>query len=157
MKMDYVTQPQTKVPVIAKVDVVVVGGGPAGIGAAVRAARHGADTVLIERFGSPGGVICNGFMFVSGKFGALATEIMDRLPEGYIADSVELLPEVYKSRLTHYGAGPSGIPKLREPLPKLVFDPDMTSWIMTSILNECGVKILFRSLFVDTVVEGVTI
>ena len=110
--MEYVTQPQTKVPVIAKADVVVVGGGPAGVGAAVRAARHGADTVLIERFGSPGGINCNGFMFLSGKFGSLATEIMDRLPEGYLADCGELFPEVYESRLTHYGPGLSGIPKL---------------------------------------------
>ena len=157
MKMEYVTPPQTKVPVIAKADVVVVGGGPAGVGAAVRAARHGADTVLIERFGSPGGITCNGFMFITGKGDGVAAEIMDRLPEGYRADVFEVFPEIFTSRLTHYGVGPPGISRPQEPLPKLVFDPDMTSWIMTSVLNECGVKILFRSLFVNTIVEGGTI
>jgi ribulose 1,5-bisphosphate synthetase/thiazole synthase len=37
-------------------DVLVVGGGPAGIGAAVGAARHGADTLIVERHGFFGGV-----------------------------------------------------------------------------------------------------
>ncbi len=37
-------------------DVLVVGGGPAGIGAAVAAARHGADTLIVERHGFLGGI-----------------------------------------------------------------------------------------------------
>ena len=37
-------------------DVVVVGGGPAGIAAAVSAARHGASTLLVERYGFLGGM-----------------------------------------------------------------------------------------------------
>ena len=36
-------------------DVVVVGGGPAGFSAAIASARNGAQTVLIERFGYLGG------------------------------------------------------------------------------------------------------
>ena len=42
-------------PVAAEADVLVVGGGPAGIAAAVASARNGARTVLVERFGSLGG------------------------------------------------------------------------------------------------------
>ncbi len=42
-------------PVVAEVDVLVVGGGTAGIGAAVAAARNGASTILIERYGFLGG------------------------------------------------------------------------------------------------------
>ncbi|MBK7333462.1 MAG: FAD-dependent oxidoreductase [Betaproteobacteria bacterium] len=38
-------------PVIARPDVLVVGGGSAGIAAACAAARAGADTLLIERYG----------------------------------------------------------------------------------------------------------
>jgi hypothetical protein len=43
-------------PVIADVDVLVVGGGPAGFAAALAAAREGARTLLIEQYGSLGGV-----------------------------------------------------------------------------------------------------
>lgn len=70
------------------VDVVVVGGGPGGIGAAVAAGRNGAKTVLIERYGHLGGMATGGLVNIfpnlsdiSGKqhiFG-LVQEIIDRL------------------------------------------------------------------------------
>src|SRR4030043_192198 len=50
--------------VIREADVVVVGGGPGGIGAAVSAARNGADTVLIERYGFLGGMGTGGLVTI---------------------------------------------------------------------------------------------
>ncbi|MBQ4106887.1 MAG: FAD-dependent oxidoreductase [Lentisphaeria bacterium] len=44
------------IPVVAEADVLVVGGGPGGLGAAVMAARMGATVVLAERFGQLGGM-----------------------------------------------------------------------------------------------------
>ena len=44
----------------ARVDVLVAGGGPAGIGAALAAARAGAKTLLVERYGFLGGVGAHG-------------------------------------------------------------------------------------------------
>jgi len=41
-------------------DVVVVGGGPGGFAAALRAARMGASTILIEKYDMPGGVHTSG-------------------------------------------------------------------------------------------------
>jgi hypothetical protein len=46
----------TSLPVIATADIVVVGGGPGGIGAAVMAARQGSKVILVERYGFLGGM-----------------------------------------------------------------------------------------------------
>jgi len=57
-----VTEPERETPVIREVDVVVVGGGPGGAAAAVTAARQGAKTVLVERYGHLGGMATGGLV-----------------------------------------------------------------------------------------------
>lgn len=89
--------PETKIPVVKEVDVVVIGAGPAGFGAATTAARLGADTVLIERFGAVGGVMTNAlqghFFSVPGPGGGLYTELYERcLQEGVISECSERIP-----------------------------------------------------------------
>ncbi|MHB8064286.1 MAG: FAD-dependent oxidoreductase [Ruminiclostridium sp.] len=54
---NYIIEKETKTPVIDSADVVVVGGGPSGLAAAIAAARMGAKTILIERYGCFGGNI----------------------------------------------------------------------------------------------------
>ena len=49
-----------QIPVTHDMDVLVVGGGPGGIGAAVMAARAGARVLLVERYGFPGGMATAG-------------------------------------------------------------------------------------------------
>ena len=49
-------------PLAGKYDVVVAGGGPAGFIAAVTAARQGAKTALIERYGFLGGMATTGYV-----------------------------------------------------------------------------------------------
>ena len=49
-------------PVLAETDVLVVGGGPAGLAAAIGAAQAGADTLLVDRYGFFGGVITQAIM-----------------------------------------------------------------------------------------------
>jgi len=46
--------------IIAECDVVVCGSGPSGFTAAIAAARNGAKTILIERYGFPGGMMTSG-------------------------------------------------------------------------------------------------
>ena len=57
-------EPGKDIPILMDVDVAVVGGGVAGIAAAIAAAREGAKTVLIERDGCLGGSATVGMMCV---------------------------------------------------------------------------------------------
>jgi hypothetical protein len=79
------------IPIIANVDVLVCGGGPAGIAAAIAAARNGSKVMLVESQGCLGGVSTSGLIGVlmgswsrDGKYpvvGGVFTEIVNRLVE----------------------------------------------------------------------------
>ena len=53
--MRKIMEPAREIPVVLEGEVVVVGGGPAGIAAAAASSREGARTFLIERYGFLGG------------------------------------------------------------------------------------------------------
>ena len=55
---------EKNVPVVGNYDVVVCGGGPAGFIAAIAAARQGAKTALIERYGFLGGMATRGYVML---------------------------------------------------------------------------------------------
>jgi hypothetical protein len=54
--MSHVTEPERNTEVLCETEVVVLGGGPAGIAAAWAAARQGRSTLLVERYGFLGGM-----------------------------------------------------------------------------------------------------
>jgi hypothetical protein len=54
--MRSIAEPARTTPVFGEFDVVVLGGGPAGLAAATAAARDGAKTLLVERYGFLGGM-----------------------------------------------------------------------------------------------------
>ncbi len=64
MSQNFITEPTREIPVIADVDVLVCGGGPAGTAAAIAAARAGANTMLVERYGCLGGLATGGLVIV---------------------------------------------------------------------------------------------
>ena len=86
---DTIREPARDIPVFRNCDVLVVGGGPAGAAAAASAARLGADTILLERYGHLGGMATGGFCLWidrmsdwSGRqvIGGFANDVLDRMP-----------------------------------------------------------------------------
>ena len=56
------TEKEKKLPVNDKYDIIVVGSGPSGMGAAISAGMMGAKVLLIESQGSVGGISTSGLM-----------------------------------------------------------------------------------------------
>ncbi len=57
-----ITEPSRTLPLAIEADILVVGGGPGGLCAAVAAARNGAKVALIERYGFLGGMATTGLV-----------------------------------------------------------------------------------------------
>jgi len=135
-----------KLPVVAEADVLVVGAGPGGVSAAVMSARTGADTLIAERYGCPGG------MAVFGE----VTPFMRNHLDGKTLDRP--IFQEWSKRL-HAAAGKDGW--TREP-----FDPEMT-WrffnkehalmTMEEMLLDSGVRMLYHHTLVDVIMNGDTI
>src|SRR5580698_10698099 len=62
--LDYIVEPENRVPVVRRADLVVVGGGPAGVAAAVTGARNGLSVTLLERYPYLGGLASGGMVLV---------------------------------------------------------------------------------------------
>ncbi len=111
-----ISEPVRVTPIFAECDVLVVGGGPAGIAAATSSARNGARTILVEAYGFLGGMLTAGMVNVINGFrsqrhrhcpravGGVAQELVERiaqhdgayLPDGYVPYCVVVDPEVAK-------------------------------------------------------------
>jgi len=86
--LNTIREPSREIPVVREVDVVVAGGGPAGFVAAIAAARGGAKTLLVERYGCLGGLATGGMVLymdaIADKqkarvIGGIPWEVLERL------------------------------------------------------------------------------
>lgn len=106
--MKLVYEEGREVPIIHTSDIVVLGGGPAGVSAAISAARMGADVALMERFGYLGGQATGGLVIVlcgitDGKnqiIRGFCQEVVDELramgAESHLPEGVVFEPEAMK-------------------------------------------------------------
>ncbi len=117
-------------PVAADVDVLVAGGGPAGFGAALAAARQGASTLLVERNAILGGTSTAGGM-----------NVWNMHPDNMtgIAREVTL-------RLIDAGAAIAG--------PRVPFDAETLKHLELSLLEEAGADILTYTWVVEPLLVG---
>lgn len=131
--MDYVIVEQKQIPVIADVDVFVAGGGCAGVGAAIGAARGGASVLLAERMFSLGGMMTNGLMSkiaIAPQNLGLATELIQRFDAYQGTDYLKSRPEV-------------------------PIDPEAAKYVLDKmVVEECGVDVRFGTMVTGVVKEG---
>jgi len=142
--MDTYREEAREIPIRYQAGVVVVGGGVAGVSAAIAAARTGADTLLIERYGALGGNLTIGLLEASMSFhdrrgkqliGGIPDEIVQRLKAaggsvGHVEDDVG-----YSGTVTPY-------------------DPEELKMVCLEMTQEAGVRLLLHTWVVDTVVDG---
>jgi hypothetical protein len=128
-----------------KYDVVVAGGGPAGIGAALGAAKAGAKALLIEKCGFLGGVAIASLLctFMPGY-----TDYKRNIIEGVYSELVDRL--IQKDAI--FISPTTGDP----------FDPEICKLILDDMMEENGVEVLFHSFVSgvecnDGTVEGIYI
>lgn len=153
MDPDTIIEPQRTLPVIAKADVVVVGGGPGGIVAAIAAAREGADTLLVERYGFLGGMATAGLMT---SFNGFRNE---HAPNH--VQTVQGIPQELVERLVAAGGagGCTAHGRFEPPRPgwspyAVAFDPEILKRIALEMLDEAGARVMLHTLFVDALADG---
>lgn len=163
---DYLDVPQARVPVTARPDVLVIGGGSVGLAAAVAAARNGADTLLVERFSYTGGLATGGMIILlltmdDGRgnqvIGGLCQEIVDRMEarggvyyppkEHWNSPDAELV-EHYRRWGLVWGSGPHRVRY------SVAFEPHEFIFAADSMLGEAGVRILYQTWACEPVMDG---
>ncbi len=134
-----------------KFDVVVCGGGPAGITAAIAAARSGAHTLLIESFPMIGGAMTNGHINQWQNFhgfgeyagipivGGITLEIAERAQKAGAASPFASLDPRPGAPLNYSW---------------IVVDPELTKCLLVDILDESKVELLLNSFVYDVIKKG---
>ena len=160
-----IPEPNKSIKVAYECDVVVVGGGPGGIGAAVSAARNGAKTVLIERYGHLGGMGTGGLVTIipclsdfdgNAQIAGLTQEWIDRLdrreacsyprPETWGSDD-EYLCDYWNDR-SFFSVREDRI------VYAAIIDAEISKCILNEMVNEAGIKTYLNAWGTMPLMEG---
>lgn len=139
--MSYILEEKRKTPVRFKADVIVAGGGPAGLATALAAARNGAKTILVERYNCLGGLATAGLVITlppppAAGYRGILKEILEKLSRASAAHQFEKCDES------------AGI---------VLFNPEMLKLVADQMIEQAGVKLLLNSLVAGAVVEDNTV
>jgi hypothetical protein len=129
--------PERKVPVLAEADVVVCGGGTAGIAAACCAARHGAKVVLLERWPSLGGMATNALVNIWHT-----SDRTKQVIRGFVQEAVDRGGRFVR-RMEHYPSKP----ETHE------FDSTGMRVVFDRMTKDAGVRVFCGLAAVESIVE----
>jgi hypothetical protein len=165
--MKTIKEPARETKVCREADVVVVGGGPGGIGAAVAAARNGADTVLIERYGHLGGMGTGGLVtiiplltdiFGEQQIAGITQEWIDRLDAREAVDypKKEHWGSLDKDLVRYYFDRSFFYTRLDRVIYAAIIDAEISKVILNDMVEEAGVKTYLHSWGTEPIMEGNT-
>jgi ribulose 1,5-bisphosphate synthetase/thiazole synthase len=134
--MDWIIEPERKIPVTSEVDVLVCGGGIAGVAAAVCAARIGVKVLLVERYGFLGGLVTGGLVITTPPLdNGINREIGERLrAKGVYAPLQKPGAEMIALKMH-------------------AIDPEVVKYELVQMLGEQQVQLLLHTLIVGSIVE----
>lgn len=159
-----IKEPARETKVCHEADVVVVGGGPGGHSAAVAAARNGADTVLIERYGHLGGMATGGLVILiphmsdgteEQQIAGLCQEWIDRLDVRGAAvhpkkEELGSSDEKIVSRWFDYF--PMFIRQGKVRLCANV-DPEILRCVLNDMVEEAGIKLFLHAWSTQAIID----
>jgi len=141
-----VVQPERPLDVIHETDVLIVGGGPAGFAAAVSAARAGAKTCIVERYGYFGGLWTGGLVLL-----VISTHVKENGQRIKVMRGIgdELVDRVDRVGGMIYRQSAETPDKFNP-----TTDAEATKYIMDQMIAESGAKVYFHSWVVDVIMDG---
>jgi hypothetical protein len=125
----HITEPAREIPIIEEPDILVVGGGPAGVAAALSAGRCGLKVLVIERYNHLGGLWTGGLVLP-----LLSTHAVDS--GGILKKVVFGIGDEIAERLRGMGMAVDEI--------NPVVDPEAAKYVMDLMTREAGVKVLYH-------------
>jgi ribulose 1,5-bisphosphate synthetase/thiazole synthase len=145
-RLPSVHTPTHGLPVLAEVDVVVVGGGAAGVAAATVAAENGLSVVLVERYGFAGGAAVAGMSgTICGLY--LASETATE-PEQVVRGFTERFRAALEQR-----GGVTAAQKYGKTW-TVAHDPLMWRETADDLLTASGVRVIFHAIVSGVIMRG---